>query len=97
MELEGKVAIVTGALRGIGRAIAEELAAQGASVVINYTPTKLPRPRLSPQSKHGAASALAVQADVSDFAAAEGLVKTAADTFGPVDILVNNAGTTRDN
>lgn len=96
MELEGKVAIVTGASRGIGRAIAEELAAQGAKVVINYNANEAAAAEVVAAIEARGGSALAVQADVSDFAAAERLVKTAADAFGPVDILVNNAGTTRD-
>lgn len=94
--LEGKVALVTGASRGIGRAIAEEMAARGASVVVNY--------HSSPEAAEGVVqaiekrggSAAAVQADVSNFDAAQALVKSTIDTFGQIDILVNNAGTTQD-
>lgn len=96
MELEGKVAIVTGASRGIGRAIAETLAAQGARVVINYHANAAAAEAVVAAIEANGGSALAVQADVSDLAAAEALVKAATDAFGPVDILVNNAGTTRD-
>jgi 3-oxoacyl-[acyl-carrier protein] reductase len=87
---------VTGASRGIGRAIAEELAAQGAQVVINYHANEAAAAEVVSAIEARGGSALAVQADVSDLAAAEALVKAATDAFGPVDILVNNAGTTRD-
>jgi 3-oxoacyl-[acyl-carrier protein] reductase len=96
MSLEGKAAVVTGASRGIGRAVAEMLARQGAKVVINYS-------RDGEGAQAGVAAieaaggqAQAVQADVSDHKAAEGLIKAAIDAYGAVDILVNNAGTTRD-
>jgi 3-oxoacyl-[acyl-carrier protein] reductase len=85
--LEGKTALVTGASRGIGRAIAEELAAAGASVVVGY--------RSGEKEADEVATAIggrAVQADVSDAAAALALVEAAGD----IDILVNNAGLTRD-
>jgi 3-oxoacyl-[acyl-carrier protein] reductase len=85
MLLEGKIAVVTGASRGIGRAIAETLAAEGATVVVNYQ-----------SNAEAGGRALAVAADVSDTAAAEGLIKAAIDAFGHIDIVVNNAGTTRD-
>src|ERR1700687_4583461 len=96
MNLEGKVAVVTGASRGIGRAIAAELAREGAKVVINYA-----------RDAEGAQAGLAaiqaaggqgcvMQADVSDYKAAEGLIKATVDTYGGGDILGKNAGTTRD-
>ncbi len=96
MNLDGKVAVVTGASRGIGRAIATELARHGAKVVVNYS-----RDAEGAQAGVEAIKALgsqgcAVQADVSDFKAAQGLIKTAVETYGSLDILVNNAGTTRD-
>jgi 3-oxoacyl-[acyl-carrier protein] reductase len=94
--LEGKVAIVTGASRGIGRAIAEDLAAHGASVVVNYNQSETEARAVVATVESNGGSAIAVQADVSDFAAAKELVKIAKDTYGRVDILVNNAGTTRD-
>ncbi|MEZ4519741.1 MAG: 3-oxoacyl-[acyl-carrier-protein] reductase [Chloroflexota bacterium] len=96
MELEGKVAVVTGASRGIGRAIAEELAAQGAMVVINYNANQAAADEVVTGIESRGGQAMAVQADISDFEAAAALMKAAADAFGPVDILVNNAGTTRD-
>jgi 3-oxoacyl-[acyl-carrier protein] reductase len=96
MLLEGKVAIVTGASRGIGRAIAEELAAEGAKVVVNYQANAAAAEEVVAGIMASGGTAMAVQADVSDFAAAETLIRTAIETYGAVDILVNNAGTTRD-
>jgi 3-oxoacyl-[acyl-carrier protein] reductase len=94
--LDGKVAIVTGAGRGIGRAIAEELAASGARVVVNYNSSEAAARELVSNIEAKGGSALAFQADVSDFEAAQALIKAALDTYGQIDILVNNAGTTRD-
>jgi len=85
--LDGKLALVTGASRGIGRAIAEELARAGASVVVGYRSGKDEAEELA-----AAIGARAIQADVSDPAEARRLV----DEAGDVDILVNNAGLTRD-
>jgi 3-oxoacyl-[acyl-carrier protein] reductase len=96
MLLEGKVVIVTGASRGIGRAIAEELASEGARVVVNYQASAAAAEEVVAGIVARGGTAVAVQADVSDFAAAEGLIKTAIETYGAIDILVNNAGTTRD-
>lgn len=94
--LEGKVAIVTGASRGIGRAIAEELAAHSAKVVINYNASADAANDVVATIIEKGGEATAVQADVSDFEAAQTLIKTTIDTYGHLDILVNNAGTTRD-
>lgn len=96
MLLEGKVAVVTGASRGIGRAIAETLAAEGATVVVNYHANAAAAEEVVGVITERGGTALAVQADVSDMAAAEGLIKRAIEVYGHVDILVNNAGTTRD-
>jgi len=96
MLLEGKVAVVTGASRGIGRAIAETLAAEGATVVVNYHANAAAAEEVVQVITERGGTALAVQADVSDMAAAEGLIKRAIEAYGQVDILVNNAGTTRD-
>ncbi len=96
MLLEGKIAIVTGASRGIGRAIAETLAAEGATVVVNYQANAAAAEAVVSAITERGGRALAVAADVSDTAAAEGLVKAAIDAFGHIDIVVNNAGTTRD-
>ena len=96
--LEGQVAIVTGASRGIGAAIARELAEQGASVVINYARSAAPAEALAKEltaaSKGG--EVLAVQADVGNEEQASNLIDQALQRFGHLDILVNNAGITRD-
>ncbi|MBX3065649.1 MAG: 3-oxoacyl-[acyl-carrier-protein] reductase [Anaerolineae bacterium] len=91
-----RVAIVTGASRGIGRGIALELAKRGATVVINYNASADAANALVAEIEALGSKALAVQADVSNTAAAESLIKAAVDTYGKLDILVNNAGTTRD-
>jgi 3-oxoacyl-[acyl-carrier protein] reductase len=96
MLLEGKIAVVTGASRGIGRAIAETLAAEGATVVVNYQANAAAAEAVVSAITAAGGRALAVAADVSDTAAAEGLIKAAIDAFGHIDIVVNNAGTTRD-
>lgn len=94
--LTGKVAIVTGGSRGIGRAIAEDLAANGAKVVVNYNSNATAAEEVVSAIKANGGDALAVQANVADFEQAQQLVKATTDAFGHVDILVNNAGTTRD-
>ncbi len=94
--LEGKIAVVTGASRGIGRAIAEDLAANGAALIVNYNASAAAADEVVEGIEKGGGTAVAVQADVSDFAASQQLIKTSLDTYGQIDILVNNAGTTRD-
>lgn len=96
MTLEGKNAIVTGASRGIGRAIAVVLAQRGARVVVNYNASAAAAEELVAELKGQGREAIAVQADVSRLDQAQALVKAATDAFGRLDILVNNAGTTRD-
>jgi 3-oxoacyl-[acyl-carrier protein] reductase len=94
--LDGKVAIVTGSSRGIGRGIAIELGSRGAAVVVNYLNSAAAAEDVASQIQSSGGQAIAHQADVSDFNAAQELIKYAIDTFGGLDILVNNAGITRD-
>lgn len=94
--LEGKVAVVTGAGRGIGQAIAEDLAAHGAKVVINYNASAAAAEEVVAGIQANGGQATAVQANVAQLADAQRVIQTAVDTYGQIDILVNNAGTTRD-
>ncbi len=96
MEFSGKVAVVTGSSRGIGRAIALRLAEAGAKVVVNYWRNEAAANEVIEQIKANGGEAIAVQADVSQTTQAEALIEAAKSAFGRVDILVNNAGTTRD-
>lgn len=95
--LEGRVAVVTGASRGIGRGIALALAKRGATVVINYNSSADAAEEVVQQITAEGGTAQAVQADVSDAEQVDALFKTTTSTYSKVDILVNNAGTTRDN
>jgi 3-oxoacyl-[acyl-carrier protein] reductase len=95
-QLQGKSAIVTGASRGIGRAIAIELAKRGASVVVNYNASEAAASEVVQSIIAAGGKAIAFKADVSKLDEANALVKAAVDAFGKLDILVNNAGTTRD-
>lgn len=95
--LNERIAVVTGASRGIGRGIALELAKRGASVVINYNASAEAAEAVVTEIKENGGEALAFQADVSTEEGANGLIKTTTETYGRIDILVNNAGTTRDN
>jgi len=96
LSLNERVAIVTGASRGIGRAIALELAARGASVVVNYNNSPERAEEVVKEIEAAGGKAAAFQADVSNFESAQSLVKFAVETFGDLQILVNNAGITRD-
>lgn len=96
-QLVDRVAVVTGAGRGIGRGIALELAKRGATVIVNYHTSAEAANEVVEQIKAGGGEATAVQADVSTEEGANALIKAATDTYGRIDILVNNAGTTRDN
>lgn len=87
-----KVAIVTGASRGIGAAIAERLAGDGFTVVINYSASAGPAEALAREIEARGGRALAAKADVSDASAVHGMFDTAERAFGGVDVLVNNAG-----
>lgn len=94
--LQDKVAIVTGASGGIGSAIAAELAANGAKVVVNYNRSGSRAQEVVEAITESGGQAIAVQADVGDMASAKELVGQTREHFGRIDILVNNAGTTRD-
>ena len=96
-QIQEKVAVVTGARRGIGRGIALELASRGATVVVNYQKSADAANALVAEIEGAGGKALAVQADVSTEEGANALIKAAVDAYGKIDILVNNAGTTRDN
>ncbi len=96
-QLEGRVAVVTGASRGIGRGIALELARRGAAVVVNYQASADAAAEVVRAITEAGGKAQAVQADVSNTEQAAALIKAATDAYGQIDILVNNAGTTRDN
>lgn len=92
--LKDKTVIVTGAAKGIGRAVAVAFAREGANVVVNYRSTP-PDETVALVEAEGV-KCLAIQADVSNFEQAEALVQKAKEEFGSVDVLVNNAGITRD-
>lgn len=91
-QLEGKVAIVTGASKGIGAAIARRLAADGASVVVNYSSDKSGAERAVADIKGAGGRAIAVQGSVAQESDVRRLFDEAQQAFGPPDILVNNAG-----
>lgn len=94
--LLGKIAVVTGAGRGIGRAIALKLAEAGANLVLNYRSSEKETEELIKEIEAKGVKAVSVKADVSKFDEAEEIIKKAKSEFGKVDILVNNAGITRD-
>lgn len=94
--LDGKVSIVTGASRGIGRGIAVRLAQEGAKVVINHRGSAEGAEETARLIHEAGGEAIVVQADVSRMDEAQRLVQETINAFGQVDILVNNAGTTRD-
>ena len=96
MLLDGKVALVTGASRGIGRAVAIRLAAEGASVAVNYAGNQKAAEEVKAVIEAAGGKVLLVQADVADAEAVKGMVNKVKVTFGSIDILVNNAGITRD-
>jgi len=92
--LKGKTVVVTGAAKGIGKAIAIEFAKEGANIVLNYR-SKVEDETIKEIEAFGV-ECFAFKADVSDFAEAESLIKEAKAHFGSLDVLVNNAGITRD-
>ncbi|MBE9015608.1 3-oxoacyl-[acyl-carrier-protein] reductase [Chroococcidiopsis sp. CCALA 051] len=94
--LRQQVAIVTGASRGIGRAIALSLAAEGANVVVNYASSSSAAKEVVEEIEAAGGSAIAIPADVSDAAQVDTLVNTVVEKWKRIDVLVNNAGITRD-
>jgi 3-oxoacyl-[acyl-carrier protein] reductase len=92
MKLTGKIALVTGASRGIGRAIAEDLARCGASVIINYVKDIISANDVVKKIRDEGGYAIAIKRDVSKYSEAQLLVEEVIDKFGRIDILVNNAG-----
>ncbi len=95
--LDGKVALVTGGSRGIGRAVVKELAGAGASVAINYQGSREAAEEVLREIESFGGKGIVVQADVSDFEACESMVKKTVEELGRIDVLVNNAGINRDN
>src|SRR5215813_5231011 len=91
-KLTGKVAVVTGASKGIGAAIAKHLAAEGATVEVNYASSKADADRVVTEINGKGGQAIAIQADVSKKADIERLFSETIKAFDRVDILVNNAG-----
>lgn len=97
MSLKGKNALVTGSSRGIGKAIALELAKQGANVAINYAGSEQLAEEVVQEIQALGVEAIKIQANVADEADVKAMMKEVTSTFGSLDILVNNAGITRDN
>ncbi|MEM7066264.1 MAG: 3-oxoacyl-[acyl-carrier-protein] reductase [Cyanobacteria bacterium P01_B01_bin.77] len=94
--MQDQVAIITGSSRGIGKAAALALAAEGASVVVNYARSSAAADEVVAEITSAGGSAIALQADVSQEDQVDTLVKATKDKFGRIDVLVNNAGITRD-
>src|SRR6516165_2035306 len=91
-KLTGKVAVVTGASKGIGASIAKHLAAEGASVVVNYASSKAGADEVVSEIKKNGGKAIAVKGDVAKQKDIDGLLDTTVKEFGKLDVLVNNAG-----
>ena len=96
MLLDGKCALVTGASRGIGRAVALKLASEGAKVALNFAGNEAAANEVRQEIEAAGGQAILVKADVANEAAVQEMVQKTADAFGRIDILVNNAGITRD-
>lgn len=96
MQLDGKVALVTGASRGIGRAVAIRLAKSGAKIAVNYAGNQAAAEEVKQIIEQNGGEAILVQADISNAESVDAMVATVMEAFGRIDILVNNAGITRD-
>lgn len=96
MQLDGKVALVTGASRGIGRAVAIRLAKSGAKIAVNYAGNQAAAEEVKQIIEQNGGKAILVQADISNAESVDAMVATVMEAFGRIDILVNNAGITRD-
>ncbi|MEF8854340.1 MAG: 3-oxoacyl-ACP reductase FabG [Haloarculaceae archaeon] len=94
--LEGKTVVVTGASRGIGRGIAEELGAHGGNIAVNFRSSDGKATEVAGLIDEGVGEAITVQGDVGDFGAMQTMADRVHDEFGAVDVLVNNAGITKD-
>ena len=94
--LEGKVAVVTGASRGIGRAIALKLASLGAAVVVNYNGSREKAEKVKQEIEDNGGNASIYQCNVSDYEACQNMIQSIIEEYGRIDILINNAGITRD-
>jgi 3-oxoacyl-[acyl-carrier protein] reductase len=96
-DFKGKIALVTGGSRGIGRAIALELGKRGATVVVNYRSSETEAHKVLEQIKASGGDGMVYKADVADADAVDEMIKTVTKEYGQLDVLVNNAGVTRDN
>jgi len=96
-DFSGKIVLVTGASRGIGRAIALELGGRGATVIVNYNSSEKPAQEVLGLIKESGGDGMVYQADVSDADQVDAMIKAVTKEYGQLDVLVNNAGTTRDN
>lgn len=97
MNLSGKIALVTGASRGIGRQIALTLAGYGATVIVNYNGSEAKAKEVLKEIEEAGGTAEAIQCSVADFVASQDMIQGIVKKYGRLDILVNNAGITRDN
>jgi 3-oxoacyl-[acyl-carrier protein] reductase len=95
-DLSGKVALVTGASRGLGRAIALQMASCGAKVAINYVSNDAEAAKVVAQIKQSGGEAIAIKANVADAEAVKAMIRQITEQWGRIDILVNNAGITKD-